>query len=148
MFLFSCCTQTKKINIDITKIKFEGTLSFRHNSNQTIDSIIIINTEKTITSTGDSIYNIITKEEKRIGKIPNPFAPETKFMVYSWQRTTLFSINVYDTMGYEIARLVNKELPPGEYLIYFAIYTVLNPGVYILEINYDNFEQIWKLIIN
>ena len=124
------------------------------NHGQTLDSIIIFNTGKVITTTGDSIYNITTKAEKRRldslneiqmkQKYPNPFSPPTLFLPYDVSEEGFFSITVYDSLGNKLKQLVNANVPKGEYWVYFDIYSVLPAGVFYSEVSTPNEKRIQK----
>lgn len=76
---------------------------------------------------------------------PNPFNPATKikFIVNSRQRTTL---KVYDSLGKEIAALLNNEIDPGEYEIEFNG-TGLASGVYFYRLTAAQYSQTKKFLL-
>jgi len=53
---------------------------------------------------------------------------------------------VYDVLGKEVATLVNKELPPGEYEVEFNA-TGLPSGVYFYRLTSGDFKDTKKLIL-
>ena len=55
-------------------------------------------------------------------------------------------LKVYDTLGNEIATLVNEELPAGSYEITFDS-TELPSGVYFYQLRADNFVETKKMIL-
>jgi len=157
IFSHYSCGQEKKALFDSIKNNSDYTWTLLHDSsNQTVDSIITFRSGEVI-STGQPIYTITTKAEKRKTdsltevrkreKFPNPFAPATTFLPYTLMEKSLFRIAIYDTLGNEVANLINMELPFGEYLVNFSIYSVLKPNTYLLEIKYSDFTRVRKLII-
>lgn len=147
----------QKLDLDSFNDKPENTWGFKSNPSQTIDSIYVFDTGKITNSTGERIYEITTYAEKRKDdslleiskneKFPSPFAPPTTFIAYSFKETTLFIETVYDTLGFEYTKLLEKELIHGEYLVNFAIYSVLKPGTYFMETIINNQKHLRKLII-
>jgi hypothetical protein len=128
----------------------------REDQNQTVDSIIIFQSGE-VHSTGQPIFTITTKYEKRKTdstneakkkEIPNPFAPVRTYSNFSLSEKSLFSITMYDTLGNEKVKLVNNVLPPGEYEVNYSIYYIVEPNVYLLETKYKGFNDYRKLIIN
>jgi len=147
-----CCGG--KSQIDISAIEIDGELTVKHDPSQTIDSIIVFNTGKIITTTRDSIYSIITRAEKRKNdsitealknKIPNPFAPPTIRQSFTLNENSLFSIIAYDTTGDEVIKLIDDKFSKGVFEVYFAIYSILKPGTYILKMSNQIVEQHLKL---
>ncbi|HMQ79027.1 MAG TPA: hypothetical protein PKE39_01825 [Ignavibacteria bacterium] len=158
MFLTSNgCGQKHKLDFYNFNVKPEDTWRFNTNPSQTIDSIFVFDTGKIINSTGERIYEITTYAEKRKDdslleiskneKFPSPFAPPTTSMPYTFKETTLFIETVYDSLGFEYTKLLEKELLPGEYIVKYAIYSVLKPGSYFMETIINNQKQLRKLII-
>jgi hypothetical protein len=143
------CSQKEKIDLNDFDDKPGNTWIFETDPTQTEDSIIQFDTKRTIATTGRKIYEITTKGERRRSDstIPNPFAPVTEGLYYDFYERTLFSITVYDSLGYELTKLFNEEIQPGEYLIKFAIYSVLIPGKYYMKMNAPENKMINKLII-
>jgi hypothetical protein len=88
---------------------------------------------------------------------PNPFNPETKikYTIPTSPQTPLLTkergrgevvtLKVYDILGKEIAVLVNKEKPPGEYEVKFNAEN-LSSGIYFYTLTAGNFREIKKMI--
>ncbi len=159
MGLFLSCsnnTQEKKALFDSIKNNSDYILTLnREDQNQTVDSIIIFQSG-VVTSTGQPIFKITTKSEKRKTDstnearkktIPNPFAPATNSLNYSLSEKSLFTIILYDTLGNEIEKLVNQVLAPGDYEVSFSIYYIMEPNVYLLETKSKGYNDFRKLII-
>ncbi len=81
---------------------------------------------------------------------PNPFNPSTKIKYsISNEGTSLMKfvqLKVYDILGREVATLVNKEQPPGNYQVSFDG-SKLSSGVYYYRIQAGNFIQTKKMIL-
>jgi hypothetical protein len=99
------------------------------------------------------MYVISTKSDKRtidniIERNKNGQNPVKFIMLgetYKLQKKTAFKIFVYDTLGIQFGKLMDKELNPGEYKASFSIYSVLPGGRYYLEIIFDD-KKIYKRI--
>jgi hypothetical protein len=148
------CSRGDKI--DISTISIDREISVNHDLTQTTDSIIIYKTKKIISSSGDSVYNITTKSEKRkrdsliaadTAKIPGSFAPETNHFTYSLTSAVNFSVIIYDSSGTELVKLVDGKFSKGSYEVYFAVYSVLKPGLYYAVVYHQSADQYFKLTI-
>ena len=80
---------------------------------------------------------------------PNPFNPVTK-IVYGVPRISQVRLTVINSMGQEIAVLVDKELAPGTYL---ATWDALNTagqslpsGIYFYHLSSPEFSQTKKMV--
>ncbi|HEY3250952.1 MAG TPA: hypothetical protein VGK25_07525 [Ignavibacteria bacterium] len=157
IFLQLSCGQNRKIDVSTITIDAEWTV--QHNDSQTIDSIIILNTGKIIRTSGDSIYSIITHTEnrridslrdveKKLGHPINSFSPaalEITHQSFTLNENVNFSVFAYDTTGNEVLKLINDKFSKGVYEVYFAIFSILKPGSYILAITTQLVEQYIKL---
>jgi len=82
---------------------------------------------------------------------PNPFNPSTKIkftipITLSGVEGSLVTLKVYDVLGNEVATLVNKEKPAGEYE--FEFYgNGLTSGVYFYQLRAGNFIQTKKMLM-
>jgi hypothetical protein len=81
---------------------------------------------------------------------PNPFNPTTKIK-YSLPQSSNMSIKVYNVLGKEVATLVNKELPPGQYEVKFSVgqnsILSLTSGVYFYTLSAGSFRETKKMLI-
>lgn len=61
------------------------------------------------------------------------------------------TLKVYDILGNEIATLVNKEKPAGEYEVEFNVDQVSRPelasGIYFYQLRAGNFVQTKKIVL-
>ncbi len=61
-------------------------------------------------------------------------------------RGGLITLKVYDVLGNEVAPLVNKELPAGEYEAEFNA-EGLPSGIYFYKLQADSFSQVRKMLL-
>ena len=76
---------------------------------------------------------------------PNPFNPSTTIK-FSLPEEGMVSLTVYNTLGQEVAKLVNKQLSVGSYEYSFDA-SNLSSGVYIYSIRANNFVQTRKMLL-
>jgi hypothetical protein len=76
---------------------------------------------------------------------PNPFNPSTTIK-YSVPQSSFVKIKVYNTIGQEIAELVNQELQIGNYEVTFDARN-LPSGIYFYRIEAGNFVETKKMIL-
>ena len=81
---------------------------------------------------------------------PNPFNPSTKikFTIPSnvKSETSNVILKVYDILGNELATLVNKELPAGEYEVKFDAGN-LSSGMYFYKLQAGSFIETKKMVL-
>jgi hypothetical protein len=76
---------------------------------------------------------------------PNPFNPSTKIN-FSIPESNTVTIKVYDALGKEVATLVDKEMPTGNYSVDFNA-SDLSSGVYFYQLKVNNFIQTKKMVL-
>jgi hypothetical protein len=76
---------------------------------------------------------------------PNPFNPVTTIR-YSIPKESDVSLVVYNTLGEEVAVLVNESKRVGNYEVEFDA-TTLTSGVYFYQIKAEDFVQVRKMIL-
>lgn len=76
---------------------------------------------------------------------PNPFNPSTKIR-FDVPKQTMVKLVVYDILGREIEKLVDKEINPGSYEVIFEGKD-LPSGVYIYRIKAGTFLQTKKFVL-
>ena len=82
----------------------------------------------------------------RVSAQPNPFTGETEFR-FSISHPEHVSLRVYDGLGREVARLIEKELySPGRYAIEFQAGD-LPAGTYIVELQTLNDRVVEKIVV-
>ena len=82
---------------------------------------------------------------------PNPFNPGT---VISWQCASgsHVTLKVFDVLGNEVATLVNEEMSPNSYEVYFDTqqttnYQQLTSGIYFYQLRAGDFVQTRKMLL-
>ena len=82
----------------------------------------------------------------RVSAQPNPFTGETEFR-FSISRREHVTLKVYDGLGREVARLIEKELyDPGRYAVEFQA-GELPSGQYIVELQTLNDRVVEKIVV-
>lgn len=76
---------------------------------------------------------------------PNPFNPATKIN-YTVDKAGPVSIKVYNTLGQEVATLLNQNLQPGSYQVTFDG-SALASGMYIYKMTAGSFSQSRKMVL-
>jgi len=91
----------------------------------------------------NSYFSIVTPT--LLKNYPNPFNPITKIS-FSLERNAYTTLRVYNTIGQQVAELVNKELKAGEYEYEFNAQN-LPSGVYLYNLTVDGKSQINKMML-
>jgi len=76
---------------------------------------------------------------------PNPFNPSTKIR-FSIPTETDVRLNVYNTLGQEVAEIVNSRLKEGYHEVNFDAFS-LTSGIYFYRLEADKFVDVKKMII-
>jgi len=111
------------------------------NSSFLLDDVVLTGTN---TSVNDK--NTIPAKFSLEQNYPNPFNPSTKIQ-YNVPENSFVSLKVYNTIGQEVASLVNNVVPAGSHEITFDA-SKLNSGVYFYTLKSgSNFVQTRKMIL-
>jgi len=89
--------------------------------------------------------NIIPKEFKLYQNYPNPFNPTTKIK-FEVPKKSNVTITVFDALGREVTRLVNREKAPGIYEVQFDA-SKFSSGVFIYKLTAGKFIQARKMVL-
>jgi hypothetical protein len=89
--------------------------------------------------------NVIPANYSLAQNYPNPFNPSTTIK-YSIPSASLVKIKVFNTIGQEMALLVNQEQSAGIYEVKFDA-TSLTSGIYFYRIEAGNFIETKKMIL-
>ena len=106
---------------------------------------------KLIDTDGTFEYSSIIETENNImiyslsQNHPNPFNPTTEIS-YSIPRETFVELKVYDLLGKEVASLVNKEKPAGNYKVSFNA-GYLSSGIYFYTLRAGKYIETKKMIL-
>lgn len=104
-----------------------------------MSGVIIVQTPVSVED--ENIVNQFKLEQN----YPNPFNPSTKIS-YSVPTTSFVNLKVYDTIGNEVAVLVNQEQSSGTYQIDFDA-SKLSGGVYFYQLTTNSFVDTKKMIL-
>ncbi|MCW8822829.1 MAG: T9SS type A sorting domain-containing protein [Ignavibacteriaceae bacterium] len=98
----------------------------------------------------DDSSRLLPKEFSLSQNFPNPFNPSTKikFQIPGQARNdnAVFTLNVYDVLGNEIATLINEEKQPGEYEVEFNG-SELPSGIYFYQLKAGNYIETKKMML-
>jgi hypothetical protein len=76
---------------------------------------------------------------------PNPFNPTTVIR-YSVSSKQLVSLKVYDVLGNEVASIINREVPPGDYEVEFNASGLVS-GVYFYTLSAGEFVDSKRMLL-
>jgi hypothetical protein len=76
---------------------------------------------------------------------PNPFNPETTIEFWVKEPCNVV-LKLYDLLGQEVTRLINKQSQPGKYQFKF-IANGLPSGVYFYRIDMGNYRAVRKMVL-
>ena len=76
---------------------------------------------------------------------PNPFNPSTEIR-YSVKQAGFVSLKVYNTIGQEVATVVNNVQQAGSYVASFDA-SQLSSGVYLYRLQAGNFSSVKKMVV-
>jgi hypothetical protein len=155
LLLITSCSKKKNNLFEHYKDTPEQFGEIIYDSTQTLDSIVTLDADTEIETTGMEIYRIITKGEKRKQdlfkeqwlKNPSPYNPETRTITVTQTEELPFTIFVYDSTGDEIAEPVNDTLSAGEYNIDYSVFSSFPPGKYYFEIYCFGYQSVKQFIV-
>lgn len=113
-------------------------------------SSLVTNQEKTLIAIKDTGITSVNGDYKIYGyhleqNYPNPFNPQTR-IEYQIPKESQVTIKVYNTLGKEVATLVNERLDEGKYYVNFNG-SNFPSGVYIYSIRANDFMQNQKMAL-
>ena len=98
------------------------------------------------TTVGINVISSVVPDEYSLGNnYPNPFNPSTKIN-FSIPNTGNVELNVYDSKGSLVSRLVNQKLNAGVYEYEFNAVN-LPSGAYFYRLNAENFVQTKRMVL-
>ena len=89
--------------------------------------------------------NEIPKEFMLYNNYPNPFNPVTHIK-FDLPKQTNTKLILYDILGREVARLVDKNLPAGAYTVIYNA-SALSSGTYFYKIITDEYTNVKKMLL-
>ncbi len=87
----------------------------------------------------------LPKEYRLSQNYPNPFNPST-IISFSIPTSGLTTLKVFNILGQEVARLVNRELSAGFYKYEFEA-SQLTSGIYFYKLQSSNYQEVKKMIL-
>ena len=108
-------------------------------------SMSMISYSSITTSVKDLELEIISQHYSLNQNYPNPFNPSTRIS-YSIPSQSHISLKLYDVLGREVAILMNKEQPVGNYEVEFDA-SDLTSGVYFYRIQAGDFVETKKMVL-
>ncbi|HPG39431.1 MAG TPA: T9SS type A sorting domain-containing protein [bacterium] len=100
---------------------------------------------------GSPVTGVVKEPGQLPGKLqlfqnfPNPFNPTTTIQFYLPNRTNV-TLKVYDSLGREVGKLINAELPSGNHSVLFEAKD-LPSGLYICRLKSGDHIQYQKLLL-
>ncbi|MDQ3020062.1 MAG: T9SS type A sorting domain-containing protein [Bacteroidota bacterium] len=94
-----------------------------------------------------AINNLVPSKYNLEQNYPNPFNPSTTIN-FSIPTSTDVSLKIYNSLGKEVASLVNEFKPAGNFSINFTETTGLTSGVYFYKLVANNFIETKKMILS
>ena len=93
----------------------------------------------------DITEEISVVKENSLDNFPNPFNPST-IIRYQIVKAGHVTLKVYDTLGREVANLIDKQQPSGKYSVNFNAGS-LSSGIYLYRITANGFMAVKKMIL-
>jgi hypothetical protein len=87
----------------------------------------------------------VVKEYSLSQNYPNPFNPSTTIK-FALPKAGMVSLKIYNTLGEEVAELINREMNAGVKKINFDA-SHLSSGLYIYRISTNNFIDVKKMLL-
>jgi len=92
-----------------------------------------------------SVAMELSKEFKLIQNYPNPFNPTTS-IAFTLPTSGFVTLKVYNTIGEEVAELLNKNIEAGNHNVIFNAFN-LPTGAYFYRISADNHLETKKMLL-
>lgn len=92
-----------------------------------------------------NISSIVSDKYKLSQNYPNPFNPTTKIN-FEIPKSSFVTLKVYNSLGREVAELVNEKLSAGVYQTTFDAAS-FSSGVYFYKIQTDEFAETKKMLL-
>ncbi len=87
----------------------------------------------------------LSKDFKLVQNYPNPFNPTTS-IAFTLPTKGFVTLKVYNTIGEEVAELLNKNIEAGNHNVIFSA-SNLPTGAYFYRITADNFSETKKMLL-
>ena len=124
---------------------FELTISTDGTADIELDNIGIASKVDMATDTDEEIGNMIPTEYQLMQNYPNPFNPST-IISYGIPAAETVTLKIYNTLGQEVATLVNEFQQAGYHSIEWNIGD-LGSGIYFYKLTAGSFSETKKCVI-
>ena len=94
---------------------------------------------------GDDDDEVIPNQYALYQNFPNPFNPET-IIKFDLPESDIVKLNIFNTLGEEVAQIVNEQLQAGTYYYNFNAEN-LPSGVYIYKLITSNYQSSNKMLL-
>ncbi len=139
--------------VDYTKPIWEVTIKYKilarntSNKNSAFSNIVETFGEPSlIAKTNNHNENSLSKPlTYNIRNYPNPFNPTTT-IAYQLPKKSHVLLKIYNTLGEEVATLVNEGKEPGYYNVSFNAAN-LPSGLYLYKLTAGNFTKVGKMML-
>ncbi len=95
--------------------------------------------------TGVESTGLIANKFELSQNYPNPFNPSTQIN-FSIPKNDLVTLKIYNTLGQEVATLINRQMKPGSYEVNFNA-SNLASGVYFYNLTAGSYTSTMKMIL-
>jgi len=137
-----------------TTVGSNGVFSYEI-TNPSIEAVSLTATDNNGNTSGFAFIELITDVEKENDEIPerfsldqnypNPFNPSTKIS-FSIPTEEFVTLKVFNSLGEEVAELINETKPAGNYSVSFDA-SNLSSGIYFYKITAGNFMELKKMML-
>lgn len=126
------------------KYKIKAVDLVNNNSDFTAEQSVT-GTTNTFWKLAESSSNEFITDYKLFANYPNPFNPSTN-IEFQIPRSSFVNLVVYNSLGEEVAVLVNQNLAEGKYSVDFRADN-LSSGLYIYKLDASEFSSVKKMML-
>ena len=124
---------------------FYVALSYGVNETEMLASLEQVQVKYNQITSVESDYTNIPQNFKLEQNYPNPFNPSTKIS-FQIPQSEFVSLKIYNTLGSEVASLINERLSAGNHKVDFDA-SGLSSGVYFYTLKTNSFSQTNKMLL-
>ena len=110
-----------------------------------LDSSFSVAMNRGNSTTGVDRPDVLPSEDELFQNYPNPFNPST-VISFDIPKESFVSLDIYNALGQEIARLVNETRPAGRYSVTFDAGN-LPSGLYVSRLTAGGFSATKKMVL-
>lgn len=120
-------------------------ISVGNNESEMIANMLLAEQKYNLLTSIESMSTLIPSDYVLGQNFPNPFNPETSIR-FAIPKREFVSLRIFNSLGQEVALLLNKEMEAGTYDLKFDA-SELTSGVYFYSLYTGNFVQTKKMIL-